>query len=162
MRVRRIVAALHPQAGAPADLDAIVELARSMDAELLGLFIEDIALLHFAALPFAREVCAASAVRREVDVAAMERSMRNRAEELRGELAAALGADPLPWSFRIARGTMSQQLLAACAGQPGPTLILPPGSDADDEPQVLALAELNEARLRQLLESGKPILVLAS
>ena len=160
MRVRRIVAGLHPRRHPGDGLQEIAELARSMEAELLGLFIEDTVLLHFAGLPFTREIGAASGLQREIDVAAMERLMRVRAEELRGRLADALGASAVPWSFRVARGTLAQQLLAAAIEQPGPTLLLPPGSDIDEEPCIVPLAELTHERLSELLERARPILIL--
>ncbi len=160
MKVRRVVAGLRPQRRPRGDLEDIVELARSMEAELLGLFIEDIELLHFAALPFAREVGGATAMRREVDVAAMERFMRSCAEELRSGIAEALGGAPLSWSFRVARGTIPGQLLAAGIEQPGPTLLLPPGADIDEEPLVVPADELTEESLQQLLQGARPILIL--
>jgi hypothetical protein len=159
MKVRRVVAGLHPRRPPGYEIDAIAELARSMEAELLGLFIEDAELLHFAALPFAREIGAASITPRAVDLAAMERFMRERAAELRDHLAEALGAHPLPWSFRVARGTTAQLLLAAATELPGPTLLLPPGSSVDDAPLVVSIAELDEARLCELLEAERPILI---
>ncbi|MEW6689222.1 MAG: hypothetical protein AB1452_09055 [Pseudomonadota bacterium] len=160
MKVRRVVAGLHPQRPPGDGIEAIAELARSMEAELLGLFIEDAALLHFAALPFAREIGAASATRRAVDLAAMERFMRERAAQLRGHLEEVLGTHPLPWSFRVARGTIAQQLLAAAIESPGPTLLLPPGASLGDAPLVVTITELDEARLCELLAAERPILIL--
>ena len=160
MRVRRIVAALHSQHPPGGRVAAIAELARRTQAELLGLFIEDIELLHFAALPFACEVGAASALGRGVDVAAMERLMRLRADELRSELAEALAGDHVPWSFRVERGTLPRRVLAAGIEQPGPTLLLPPRADLDQEAQVVCFDELTEPRLRSLLQGTRPVLIV--
>lgn len=130
-----------------------------MEAELLGLFIEDLELLHFAALPFAREIGAASALAREVDLAGMERLMRERADDLRRSLAEALASGQVSWSFRVARGTVAGELLAAGKEAPGPTLLLPPGSDLEAEPEVVTLAGLTESRLRELLRGARPVLI---
>src|SRR5690606_16660921 len=71
---RRIIVGLEPRPHAEPLISAAAALAERLPAELLGLFVENVELLHFAALPFAREVGLASGMRRPLDVAAMERS----------------------------------------------------------------------------------------
>ena len=159
MKVRRIVAALQLQGPASERVPAIADLARRMEAELLGLFVEDIDLLHFAALPFAHELGAASAVRRPVDVGAMERLMRARAAELRSALAEALVEAPVQWTFRVERGPVPRQVLAAGIEEPG-TLLLPPGVDVKEEIEAVPAEELTEARLREILRGTRPVLIL--
>jgi single-stranded-DNA-specific exonuclease len=88
---RRIVIALESGIPEP-ELEAAVALARGLDAELLGLFVEDLDLLRFAALPFAHEIGLASAVRRRLDPAALERCVWSD-----GELA------PAEFSIEVAR-----------------------------------------------------------
>ena len=59
--------------------------------------MEDVELLHFAGLPFAREAGYPSASLRPLHVAAMERALRAAAEEVQRTLAAgtlAWGAAP--------------------------------------------------------------------
>jgi len=127
---QRIVVAL--DAGTPArDLDAAVALAGRTGAELLGLFVEDIELIRFAALPFAREIGAASAARRELDVASVERALRALANEAERLLAGAAGRSSVPWSFRVARGMLVDVLLAAAAE--------PPAADPGEEIRLLLL-----------------------
>jgi hypothetical protein len=159
MKVRRIVATLQPQRPARQGVPAIADLARRMEAELVGLFVEDIELLHFAALPFAHELGEASAVRRRVDVSAMERQMRARAEELRAALAEALDEGPVQWTFRIERGPVARQVLAAGMEEPG-TLLLPPGVDPEEDIEAVPAQELTEARLREILQGTRPVLIL--
>mgnify|MGYP006208676469 CR=1 FL=1 len=72
--VRRIIACFAP--GSAASPAAIARLAREMQAELLGLFIEDAELLRFAALPLAAEIGFPSAAHRKLDPASMERALR--------------------------------------------------------------------------------------
>jgi hypothetical protein len=113
--IRRIVVSMESAPQDRAALEAAADIAARLQAELVGLFIEDIDLLHFAALPFAREVGFPSATRRPLDVSAMERSLRSLAEEGRRALAEIAGRMPLRWSFRVARGSTSVELLAAAA-----------------------------------------------
>ena len=160
MKVRRIVAALHLQHPQGGRVAAIAELARRNEAELLGLFIEDIDLLHFAALPFACEVGAASALGRGIDVAAMERIMRVRADELRSRLAEALAGEHVSWSFRVERGSLPRRLLAAGIEQPGPTLLLPPQVDLGQPAQVVCFDELTEPRLQSVFQGRRPVLIV--
>ena len=115
MSIRRIVVSMESAPQDRAALEAAADIAARLQAELVGLFIEDIDLLHFAALPFAHEVGFPSATRRPLDVSAMERSLRTLAEEGRRALAEIAGRMPLRWSFRVARGSTSVELLAAAA-----------------------------------------------
>ncbi|MBP6813864.1 MAG: hypothetical protein KA169_03175, partial [Burkholderiaceae bacterium] len=85
MNLRRVVLGLGLQ-DSPAAMTLATELARSMQLQLLGLFVEDIDLLHFAALPFAREVCLSSATSRQLDPTAMVRALQQRAGEARRSL----------------------------------------------------------------------------
>ncbi len=115
VKKRRIVAAVDTLPRSEAALEAAAELAAQRQAELLALFIEDLDLLHAAALPFAREIGVASAVRRSLDVAAMERMLRLQAEGARRRLAAIAQRVPLTWTFQIARGLLAEELLHAAA-----------------------------------------------
>jgi hypothetical protein len=92
-------------------LAAVAEVAAALEAELTGLFVEDVELLNFAALPFAREIGVFSA--RTLDRGTMERRLRSQAEEARRALAAAAEGKPLRWSFRIERGSLPAQVRGA-------------------------------------------------
>jgi hypothetical protein len=112
MSARRIVLGL--DAGTPRRvLEAAAALAARTGAELVGLFVEDIELLQFAALPFAHEIGGASAARRSLDVASVERSLRALAAEAERMLAGTAGRCDVRWSFRVARGVLVDVLLAA-------------------------------------------------
>ncbi len=114
MNLRRITVVQAP-AGAMRALDALAEIAVALEAELLGLFVEDMELLYFARLPFAREISVSSAMSRALDPEAMERALRSKAEQARRALAAAAAGTPMRWSFRVARGFVADQVLAAVA-----------------------------------------------
>lgn len=115
MTIRRIVVSVEPAPHGRAALEIAAEIAERLGAELVGLFVEDVELLHLAGLPFAREIGFPSATTRALDVASMERSLRSLAGEARRALAEIAGRAPLRWSFRVARGSALAELLAAAA-----------------------------------------------
>jgi hypothetical protein len=156
--VRRVIACFAPgSATAPA---AIARLARDMRAELLGLFIEDEALLRFAALPFAAEVGFASAAARTLDPASLQRALRAQAARLEHALGAVLDPAALAWSFRVARASPASAVQSALAEGYAPSLLIPPRGSLRGERAVLRLAELDEEMLRGLLAGVRPVLVL--
>jgi len=156
--VRRIIACFAPgRAAAPA---AVARLAGEMQAELLGLFIEDTELLRFAALPFAAEVGFPSAALRPLDLAAVERALRAQAQALRQALAAALDPADHAWSFRVARATPAAAVEAALAEGYAASLLLPPGTDPRAERRVVRGARLGAGQLRALMASARPVVIL--
>lgn len=161
MRARRIVFAFDARLRRVEALEALAALAEQMQAELVGLFIEDIDLLHLAALPFAREVGYPSAAHRELDLARMQRSLTAYANELRRTCEAVLKDTPVTWSFRVARGSRAEQLMNAAIEGRAPTLLIPPGIDPHAEPVVVSLSELTEESSQALFDSAqRPILIL--
>ena len=76
---RRILVALDASRESDAALAAAAELAQQLDAELMGLFIEDIDLLNLAALPFSREVAVLSLSGRGLDPERVARELRSKA-----------------------------------------------------------------------------------
>jgi hypothetical protein len=109
----RILVRLEGAPPARAAMEAAAGIAARLEAELVGLFVEDIELLHWAGLPFTREVGLASARSRPLDVKAMERTLRSLANESREALAEIAARTPLRWSFRVARGSLPELLAAA-------------------------------------------------
>ena len=130
MKIRRVIVDLDPVPQSRAVIEAAVALAGHWEVELVGLFVENIDLLHFAGLPFAAEVGTALASRRALNVASMERLLRARARAAEQTLASIAGRAAVRWTFRVARGSAAVELLAAAA-------------DAD---LVIANVELVEAR----------------
>lgn len=158
VRIGRIIACFAPgSGGAP---EAIAELAQEMQAELLGLFIEDVELLRFAALPFAREVGFPSAARREMDLAGLERQLRAQAAGLRQALATALEPTAVSWSFRVARTSPASAVEAALAEGHAPALIIPPRGNPRAVRRVLRRPEISAQTLRALLRAARPVLIL--
>lgn len=142
MKIRRIIVGIEPEQRQRAVLEAAARLASRMEAELVALFVENTDLIHFASLPFAREFGLATATRREIDVAAMERSLRALAGESRRMVETIAGQVPVRWSFRVARGCGAVELLA----------------DAGDADLVVANIERPEeaGRAVRLVRAGDP------
>jgi len=113
--IRRIVVALDASIHSLAALEAASTLAGLLNAELVGVFVEDINLLRLAGLPFARELNAWSALERPLDPLAMERQLRLQAAKVRQALAGVATRRNIRWSFRIARGQVTGEILTAAA-----------------------------------------------
>lgn len=113
--VRRILVALDASRHSLAALEAAVKLAAKMNAELLGLFVEDAALLRLAEIPCARELLYFSAAEVPLSRASMESRLRVQSEQARKALAAAAQRAQVEWSFRTVRGDVSSEVLAAAS-----------------------------------------------
>lgn len=113
--IRRILVALDASAPSLAALDAAAYLAAGLEAELLGLFVEDIDLLRLAGLPCAREVGLTLAQARRPAGADMERALRAQAARAQQALEETTARRRVRGTFRVARGPVTQVLLEASA-----------------------------------------------
>ncbi len=111
--IHRILVALDASPHSHAALEAAANVAALLDAELVGMFVEDINLLRVAQLPFVREVSFPMAEMREIDVPKMERHWRTQAAEARRQLIESANQRNVNWSFCVERGGVSDRLLAA-------------------------------------------------
>jgi nucleotide-binding universal stress UspA family protein len=114
--IRRILVALDSSPHSLAALDAAADLAETMEAELSGLFVEDVELLRLADAPYARQVLYSTAADAPLDRASMERNLRAQSEQARAALAAAAKRVHVRWSFRTVRGHVTPEVLAAAGG----------------------------------------------
>ncbi|MCC6208616.1 MAG: hypothetical protein IT488_10760 [Gammaproteobacteria bacterium] len=113
---RRILLPLDSGAADSTDLDAAIRLAARLQAEVVGIFIEDVDLMRLAALPFAREMAPLSASARRIDAADMARALRARAGVLRARLQERALQARVSWSFHIVQGELlAEQLGEAVA-----------------------------------------------
>ena len=111
--MRRIAVTLDAFEHSDLALEQAVLLAQRMGAQLEGIFIEDIDLIEISELPFTRELRPVSRSENEINVVRMEQELRalaRRAERLLGEQAR---RHNVAWSFRIWRGSIDDDLLAA-------------------------------------------------
>ncbi len=111
--IRRILVALDASPPSLAALRAAAELAANLDAELVGLYVEDITLLRFADLPFAREMGTLTRAPRKIDREQVEQQLRSQARQARRALEALAQREHLRWSFRVAQGIIARELLSA-------------------------------------------------
>jgi nucleotide-binding universal stress UspA family protein len=111
--IRRILVALDASPASLTALETAAELATALGAELLGLFVEDINLIRLATLSFSHEVGLFSGTRRQVNSVSIERQLRAQAGRARHALVSISERSQVSWSFRVARGAVAAELLAA-------------------------------------------------
>jgi nucleotide-binding universal stress UspA family protein len=113
VKARHILVALDGSPESRAALAAAARLGIATGASLTGLFVEDIELLRLAGLPFAREAGLSSGVFRRLDISGIELRFRVAAERAREALREVAESSGLVSSFRVARGRVVPELLAA-------------------------------------------------
>lgn len=111
--IRRIVVALDASPSSRAALAAAAALAEMWEAELHGLFVEDINLLRLSELPFAREVLFAETRLRRIEAEELLRQLRARAAILRQDVQEMAAEHRVTGSFQVMRGPIDKELLAA-------------------------------------------------
>ncbi len=113
--IRRILVALDASPDSLAAAEAAAEMAALLDAELHGLFVEDAELLRLAASPLARELDLLTASSRGAESEAVEGQLRVHARRAREALSRLADRLQIKSSFRVARGAVDQEILAAAA-----------------------------------------------
>jgi len=113
--IRRVAVALDASLASSQALQAAAELAASLQAELEGIFIEDINLIRLAELPFTREIRPASMTEETVNVQRMEQELRSLARQEQQKLELIAREKGISCSFRIRRGQIKAELMEAVA-----------------------------------------------
>lgn len=111
--IRRILVALDASADSTAALEAAAALAALLGAELQGLYVEDVNLVRLPRLSLVTEIDLLSGEPRRLDPAELEGHLRRQAARARRSLERAAGHARVRWTFRIARGRVAAELLAA-------------------------------------------------
>ena len=111
--IRSIAVALDCSPHSRASLVAAAELASRLQAELIGIFVEDINLLHMAGLPFVEEVRRYSAKTRKLDPDQLERLLRLQARQACEMLQQTAEALTIRHTFRVLRGMVPEELMSA-------------------------------------------------
>jgi nucleotide-binding universal stress UspA family protein len=114
-RIRRILVALDASPQSLAAMEAAVQLAAILQADLEGLFVEDINLFRLAELPFSHEVGSYSARARRINSEDIRRQLHAHAQLARRRMLALAERSNLRWSFRVTRGAITQEIKAAAA-----------------------------------------------
>ncbi|NTW11260.1 MAG: universal stress protein [Chlorobiaceae bacterium] len=112
-RFHHIAVAIDCSPQSMASLAAAAELARLMQAELTGIFVEDANLLRMAALPFTHEVRIYTSGPEKIDSAHLERSLRLQAREAEAALEHYAAEFMLRHSFRVCRGMVPAEVMSA-------------------------------------------------
>ena len=113
--IDRILVALDGSSHSLAALEAALDLADRFGAEVTGIFVEDENLLRLAGLPFVSEIGGFTAARRAIDGPEMERQVRAQSRRVRQVFARTTRRAQVTCSFRIARGAVLQEVLAAAS-----------------------------------------------
>ena len=112
--IERILVALDGSPLSMAALRAASELAAAMQAELCGLYVEDVNLLRIAELPCATVVEVPTARIRGLTPQGIRRQMRLQAERAERAIENAARLTQVHWSFRVLQGEINDQLMRAC------------------------------------------------
>ncbi len=113
--IRRILVALDASPASVEGLKAAAGLAVRLEAELVGVFVEDADLLRAVESPFIREVCFFSPYARRLDRPQLERQLRVQAEGIRRALAQIACRRGLAWDFQTRQGSVARELIAAAS-----------------------------------------------
>ncbi|MEJ2008599.1 MAG: universal stress protein [Acidobacteriota bacterium] len=113
--VRRILVALDASTQSLAALKTAVTLAAELGADLEGLFVEDINLMRVAMLPVARRILYPTGTEEPFDSSHMERELKLLARQAQESLATLAERFGIRWSFRVARGKVNVEILAAAS-----------------------------------------------
>ena len=113
---RRILVALDASPASLAALDLAADLAERYQAELLGIYVEDINLLRSAQIPITREIGHYSGTSHDIDSQRIERELKAQARHVENLMADIAQKANLRWSFRKARGVIHGELLDAAQG----------------------------------------------
>jgi nucleotide-binding universal stress UspA family protein len=152
LAIRRILVAVDAAPDSVAVLETAAVIAAGLNAELRGIFVEDINLLRLAGLPFTRELAWSSATELHLDYQRMERVLRGRGAHARQAIVSVSSQLKLHGSLQVVRGHVVQELLQAAANVD--LIILGKGGRAASGIRIGSVA------LRIAQEAACPVLLL--
>lgn len=94
-----------------AALEAAAEIAAGRNAEVLGVFVEEINLLRTAGYGFAQEIGGSSGLSRPLEKAALEARMQAQAEQARRALRQTMARRGLVQTLQLCRGRVAEEVL---------------------------------------------------
>jgi len=119
---RRLVIGCHGEAGSRSALEATVRLARTMESQLLGIFVEDAPLLEWSASPLTRQVGGGVRSGGPFTPETLAADFATAAAMMRERLARLAGGVGLTAGFRVARSSGSS--LDFDGSEPGDLLVV--------------------------------------
>ncbi len=111
--IRRILVALDASPDSLAAAEAAAEMAALLRAELHGLFVEDVELLRLVESPLARELDLLTASSRDAESREVEDQLKAHARQARETLDRLADRLRIKSSFKVARGGVTEEILAA-------------------------------------------------
>ena len=108
--VRRVLVALDASPGSRVVAEAAAQLAAMLEAELCGLFIEDLDVLHLSRSPMAHQADLLTASVSSLGSQDIEQQFRVQAERARRILSTAASRADHAWSFRVVRGSVASEI----------------------------------------------------
>ncbi|MCG8562306.1 MAG: hypothetical protein MI824_21105 [Hyphomicrobiales bacterium] len=111
----RVVLQMRGGRGSPIALEAAFRMARSLESELEGLFVEDEHLLSLAAMPFAREVSFTGRRTRPLSEDLVRREMRAASAAMHREFERLARAVGVPARYDVVRDEPERALRSASA-----------------------------------------------
>ncbi len=111
----RILAGFGSVADEGPTIDTAMALARALEADVAGYFVEDADLLNLAALPFAKVMRPSDRSIYDVELSHMERAISRAATNWKRALNASAGRARIRCSYKTIRGTYSTEIERACA-----------------------------------------------
>ena len=113
--IRRIVVALDASTDSWTALEAAARMASRLGAELLGLLVEDVNVRRIADLPFVQEVGFFTASCRRVETRELSRQLDVQAGRVRRQFQTSTRSLQTRCTFRVVRGRVALEVLAAAA-----------------------------------------------
>ena len=116
LAIRKVLVALDASRQSRLALDAAARLAQWHQAELQGLYVEDIDLVRLATLPVGQEIGQASPLPLKLDSRRLARRFSGGAAEAERWLAETAGRRNVRWTFRVERGEVTSVIAQAAGG----------------------------------------------
>lgn len=150
----RITVALDASPESLAALEISTALAKWMQAEICGIFVEDDNLVRLCDLPFSTEIGAQSATPRYLTEFCITREFQVLEDAMQRRLEETANRYEVPWRFEVRKGPVTEQLLSAAET----TAVIGIGRIGRSEKQQ----QLGSSARRLLQEASSSILISSS
>lgn len=114
--IKHILVALDSSQHSMAALEVAAEMASIFQAELEGLFVEDINWFYLSHVPFLSEISEFTGTKRDIGHFSMENEVRAQVKRLKKALQHAGDRLHIKYTFRSVRGKVENELITASSG----------------------------------------------